>query len=192
MKVWLFFKDFWAFAWNVFGYAVTFCLVIALVVSPIFLIWAFIEYLNEWNKLSKGKTKIKFRTFKHFYNINPDRWRLWDDYVTCIVGKEPYEEYDWVFDFSNHRYERVSSTRYVDKTQDLAFDFIDYIKYRWWLRTKEKHKAEKSHTEVMSQVINVVKKDIENLEALAEKQINEGIDSVNNVLSNLQEERERM
>lgn len=190
MSLWCVIEGVWQIAWIVCEVVIAIGLCGVLILKPIYLIIDFINYINEWNKLSKGKTKIKFRTFKHFYNINPDRWRLQNGYVVCTVGKEPYKEYGWIDDFTTHRYERVQTTRYIDKTQDLAFSFIDHIKYQWWLRTREKHKVEKTHTEVMSQVINVVKKDIENLEALAEKQINEGIDSVNNVLNNLQSERE--
>ena len=190
VSLWRVIEGVWQLAWIVCEVVIALGLCAALILLPIYLIVYFIDYTNEWNWSSKGKTKIKFKTFKHFYNINPDRWKLQDGYVICIVGKEPYKEYGWASDFSNYRYERATTTRYIDKTQDLAFSFIDHIKYQWWLRTREKHKVEKTHTEAMSQVINAVKKDIKNLEELAEKQINEGIDSVNNVLSNLQTERE--
>ena len=100
--------------------------------------------------------KIKFKTFKRFYEINPERWNLYYGIVTCRLGDNTY-------------------TR-------LKFGFVDYLRYLLWHAARNRYDTKKGQVESMAKVIAVVKEDIKNLEIFAEQQVNEGVDMINDIL----------
>lgn len=100
--------------------------------------------------------KIKFKTFKHFYEINPSRWDLGCGCVRCNLGMLDYEY--------------------------LKFGFIDFLRYQLWYAARDRYNTQKGQVESMSKVLAVVKEDIKNLEIFAEQQVNEGVDMINDIL----------
>lgn len=105
---------------------------------------------------ARHSAKIKFKTFKHFYEINPDRWVLHEDCVLCKLEYMVCEK--------------------------LRFGFIDFLRYVLWRTAKNRNNVKKGQVESMSKVIAAVKEDIKNLEIFAEQQVNEGVDMINDIL----------
>jgi hypothetical protein len=99
-----------------------------------------ITYFEE-----KNGAKLKFKAFKSFYNINPDRWDLYDGSVKC-KGTINSKEY-------------------------FHFGLIDYIKYKFWRRNLDKRKAERKHAESTARMIDAVKQDIKCMDLLSQSEL---------------------
>lgn len=115
--------------------------------------WA-ICWLTEWSDWAKEATKISFKKFKQFYNINPDRWRL-DDFVVI-----------YRFNSFNRFY----------------FNPIDFWRYRSWHkkieRKKTKTKKDDLDAKALSLLISGVTLDIEELKSKGAKEIEEAKQSI--------------
>ena len=92
-----------------------------------------------------GGAKLKFKTFKSFYNINPDRWDLYDGSVIC-------KDKDY-------------------RKQYFHFGLIDYIKYKFWRRNLDKHEKEKEEAESIARMIDTVKEDIRRMDLCAQQEL---------------------
>lgn len=92
--------------------------------------------------------QISFDRFIAFYNINPDRWELYSDYVQYGVPK--------TYKFSNGQ---VST--YTDKYVEFYFTFKDRIKYKRWKSNRHKLKKQQEHFKEYQEVLECVKKDLE-------------------------------
>lgn len=79
--------------------------------------------------------KIKFKEFKKFYELNPDRWRCETDHVYCQICKE----YD---------------------CEVFMFSVIDECKYRLWRRNRDKINMNKTHAKATQRMLDAVKEDI--------------------------------
>lgn len=116
--------------------------------------------------------EIKFESFEKFYSINPDRWELKEPYVACKIdnGKE-HHPYDGLF--------------YSYKLEKFRFSSSDYKKYKKFLKQLEQNKLENKHMESTSKMLSMVKKDIANMEELAEQQKKQALDNFNTILNNI-------
>ena len=98
-----------------------------------------------------GTNPIKFKSFKSFYNINPCKWELHDDYVN----------------YRYYSYDRVK----------FRFNFIDYYRYRLWKHNLETQKRKAKYYKEYQDVLEEIKKDIaafeENNAAETEKRLND-------------------
>lgn len=101
--------------------------------------------------LSIVGVKIKFSSFKKFYDVNPYRWNLCDDGVTCR---------------RDDTYGTVST----------HFGFIDFYRYKLWRKGLDKRDREKEHAKDLAIIIANVKKDIENTERVAAQKYEEAKD----------------
>ena len=99
--------------------------------------------------------KIKFESFKKFYDINPNRWELHDDHVNCLI--ETY------YNSLLNKYER------------FQFDFVDYRKYVRWLKNKKERDKEMANMESTAKMIAAVRQDISKLEKTADRQIKKSV-----------------
>lgn len=104
-----------------------------------------------WYESIGNSVKIKFSSFKKFYDVNPYRWNLYDDGVSC----------------------RRDNTYGVISTH---FGFIDFYRYKLWRKGLDKRDREKEHAKNMSIIISNVKKDIENTERVAAQKLKEAKD----------------
>lgn len=68
----------------------------------------FISMFAHWTTTTVCDAKITFKEFKEGYSLNPNRWKLYDEWVFCIDGFHIYSFY---------------------------FGFIDYYRYKLWLRS---------------------------------------------------------
>lgn len=99
-----------------------------------------ITYFEE-----KNGAKLKFKAFKSFYNINPDRWDLYDGSVKC-KGTSNSKEY-------------------------FHFGLIDYIKYKFWRRNLGKRKVEEQHAESIARMIDAVKQDVKRMDLMSQSEL---------------------
>ena len=98
--------------------------------------------LASWGgDASECAAKIKFSSFKKFYAINPDRWKLFAGRVACkrnsIYG----------FEYDNDSY--------------LSFGFFDWIRYKHFVKTITRRKTKQSENEAIAKMLACVKQDIE-------------------------------
>lgn len=111
----------------------------------------FLNWLFDFN----SGPKIKFKSFKNFYELNPDRWRLCDGYIACKTDTEKIR------------------TTCIDHYDDLQFGFIDFYRYKYWKHCIDKRKQERYNTQITSKMIAAVKQDIAASEEKANKYQNE-------------------
>lgn len=109
----------------------------------------------DWSIWTKGTTKISFKKFKQFYNINPDRWVL--GYFTVTY-------------------------RFNKKESVFHFNLIDFHRYHFWdkkiERAKAKAKKTNLDTKALSLLISGVALDIEELKSKGIKEIEEAKQSI--------------
>lgn len=132
------------------------CLVI--VGFMIVIAYILISLIIYHESTDKNNPKIKFNTFKKFYEINPDRWKLSSDteyknnYVACYMTR--------------HECSMLSTGYY-----GFRFGLIDYRRYTHWLNHMEKQKTDLKNMQLMADMIAVVKQDIEKLEHTSDQEI---------------------
>ena len=85
---------------------------------------------------------IKFNSCVSFYNINPDRWILYDNNVG-FVKERSYCSSDRIY---------------------YKFHFIDFYRYKHWHKKLIKQKRLEKEISYMNEMILIVKKDIAKLE----------------------------
>ena len=111
-------------------------------------ITAFLVLVIIWF-ISCDTPRIKFRDFKTFYALNPDRWYLEDDNIKCCTNG--------LYDI-------------------FYFGLIDYYRYKLWKRNIEKRKINKTNMEITARMLEAVKEDIKKTEAKANRHIKDFID----------------
>lgn len=103
-------------------------------------LFAILEYFDN----RRGYPKIDFKSFKKFYVLNPQRWTCHSGYVICYTGQG--------FGYDN-----------------FSFGFIDYYKYRCWMKAQDRQNTENIHNASKRRMMDAVKIDIANSEAEAKK-----------------------
>lgn len=149
--------------------------VMVLLLSPFIAI--IIINIGSWKDSHKNTTKIPLKSFKKIYAINPDSWFLYSSTV-CRFYRKKYEVIPFVTNnrgqncytgnnnMKDTEYDPVTDKyyKYIDTDIELAFGFLDYIKYRFWrLKVKrEKAKREKlnSDTETLQLLRSLAEEDI--------------------------------
>ena len=91
--------------------------------------------LVEWDFSRRG-TKLKFKNFKEFYEVNPERWGLNEGNVLC----------------------RKANCKYDGDT--FYFGFLDYIKYVMWKRKIDHRAKSKEDNAATARMLEAVKSDI--------------------------------
>ena len=117
--------------------------VLSFCVSMIYLI---IEYFTE-----KCGAKLKFKSFKRFYNINPDRWDLDDASVACKC--------------------KCNTNSWNVTKEYFYFGIVDHIRYKFWKRNLDKRDKEKAHAQSTARMINSVREDIQKIELLGQQEL---------------------
>lgn len=106
--------------------------------------------------------KIKFTQFQKFYSVNPNRWDLDKDYVSCHTNKQ-----DWF---------------------GLRFGFVDYYRYKLWHRNIIKNKFNQEANKQMAEIIASVKQDIAESEAKAKQMQEEFLNTLKYTYKNIPED----
>ena len=96
-----------------------------------------------WRCESKGP-KMKYRDFRKFYALNPDRWYLCPSNVYCKTK---------------------------DGDENFNFGFIDFWRYKFWFRSKKKGKRNAEYAKATQRMLDAVKQDVKSTKSVADTQI---------------------
>lgn len=142
---------------------------------------AFIISLTIWSEDTPfSYPKIKFASFKKFYEINPNRWELRTGYVECKIDRDYYYNYE-----------------------KFRFGYLCYWKYCSWRKQQQKTLEQEKHNKSMQRMMDAVKIDIANSEAEAKKaqaklmeelrkQCNESEDTLFDLMKLVEEYKEKI
>lgn len=86
-----------------------------------------------------GGIRLKFKTFRSIYNINPYRWYLHDGDVLFVNGSNAW------------------GTCY-------KFGFIDYFQYKYWKYRLDKQKSRKYEAEQILELVSTARQDLAKFE----------------------------
>lgn len=122
---------------------------------------------DYWYKTNADDQIIKFKAFKTFYELNPDRWTVysWENRVKC----------------------RTASGNSVH----FRFGRIDYMRYKKYLKNEEKRKKELKDAKDMERVLAAVRSDVRSLQKKAEHEIQHGKLTILTVEELMAEKREK-
>lgn len=141
----------------------TILLNVIMIILILILISVCIALFGVWLEYSvdRDDPKIKFDSFKKFYEINPRRWSLLSQGVKCYTDK--YMMYGDIF----------------------YFGFWDWIKYTRWRKELEKCQSKQSNAKLTAKMIAAVKQDISNFEALGQQQQDMAVNNIKDIINNL-------
>ena len=132
----------WFFKW--FGITMG-VIILIIIIGALILWWA--------DGLEKDSPKIKFKSFKNFYELNNNRWYLNSDNVVCYTHGNSL------------------SGRSV-----FHFGLIDFYKYQLWKRGLERDAEDRRKNKITELMVAAVKQDIAAAEKRAQKYQTEAID----------------
>jgi hypothetical protein len=125
-------------------------------------------WIGWWINVPFCATKIKFSAFKQFYSINPNRWSLEDSYVRCQI--DDADPYRW---------------RTFGYKRNFYFGFLDYQKYKIFHHKIERNNITEGNMEATAEMLKMVKKDIANMEDIAQRYQKQAVDNLDAILNNL-------
>lgn len=127
-------------------------IILALLLLTIFvgLLWLIVSALicPHYYDAKHIKNKIDFDSVQKFYPINPHKWQLDEGYVM------------------------------YNYTTQFRFNFIDYWRYRSWLKRQRKYKAMEAQNDALAAVIKDVKEDISKYKAKNVAYVQSKIDEI--------------
>ena len=141
---------------KMFGTFLGFALLIAFILILLFI----------WQESIGSTPKIKFKSFKNFYELNPDRWRLHDDTVGCKI------------DFKS-----MGNFNICINDDKFHFGFIDFYRYKLWKNNLDKRKENKRKAQITARMVAAVKQDIETNEKKAQQYQDEAVQTLWTVLN---------
>jgi hypothetical protein len=108
----------------------------------------------------KAYPVLKFKSFLSFYDLNPDRWRLYSSWVSCKTINK-----------------KVKNTWGFEKTEyhEFCFNYIDTKRYERWRDNLSKYEQSQSHAKQTAIMLAAVKEDIASIESLAQERQSEAI-----------------
>jgi hypothetical protein len=118
------------------------------------LFWGIIFFFCWSDYTDFSRPKIKFESFKKFYEINPTRWTLQHSMVGCKTKLE------------------------CSGGELFRFSFIDYIEYKLWKNDLARSRTQEQHNKVTKRMLDAVKQDIADSEAKAKSMQNKAIDDL--------------
>lgn len=108
---------------------------------------------------------ISFKAFEQFYLINPNRWKLKKNYVTCLI--------------------QYGDRWYLEDERSFYFGWLDYQKYKRFYNKIQQDKINERDMKTTAEMLSAVKQDIANMESLAQRQKKQAVDNLNAILKNL-------
>lgn len=114
-------------------------MIVRILVGIAFLLCVYLGYLfcmttflYDWDNYSRDYIRMKFKTFLSFYVINPDRWRLYCDYI-----------------------------EYRPNNTSFGFNLIDWVRYKIWKMRLNKWQTKQEHLKKYQYTLELIKKDLE-------------------------------
>lgn len=128
----------------------------------------YIIYL-AWNiddiREKKKHIKIKFRSFKKFYAVAPEKWDLQKDFI-----RYRYSE--------NFKYKNCEIRLSAEKYQYFRFSWFDTIRYHRYKKYLKKKINEQEKDIAMTRFLREVQKDINKWDKEYSKYLKNKIDSI--------------
>lgn len=146
-------------------------LVLFIVLIVICIVGAIDVLIDYSCRTDKSEPKIAFKAFKKFYSINPDRWTLDKASVICQIVNEEKSSYRGLF--------------YTYDKERFYFTFLDYLRYKRFRKQLAKDELNAKHMESTAKMLGMVKKDIANMEDLAEQQKKKAMENFETILKNI-------
>ena len=143
-----------------------FAILIGIITAIIFLFVLLFDYA-EYHDATEDTPKIKFSTFLTFYDINPSRWQLDYRTITCKIPRKDNHLYGGLF----------------DTTERFAFNYIDTLRYMHWNKNLQNRNTQHSNCKATARMLEAVKQDIADLEAQAQREQNQAIEMLKNIIS---------
>lgn len=137
------------------------CIIIGIfIIIIIFMLIFILKFLYWFLASDYGDQKIKFKTFKAFYNINPDRWRLEENSVAFYTSKY-YCGWNSISTMISYR-----------------FGFIDYYRYRSFYELIQYNKLEQDRMRNDQILIEEMKKEIKLYEERCQSEMNKKLQNI--------------
>lgn len=147
-----------------------FCMYFFTIIIAVLLLLVLIYALITWCESPRNNPKIKFKSFVKFYDVNPNRWNLYDEYIECRI-----DDKSW-----NYSVERFS------------FGFIDFWRYKLWHKMQKRAERNKQHAESTSRMIAAVRRDIDKQNETAKHKQDEALANFLGVFQNCYSTEERL
>lgn len=154
-----------------FLFLIAFIIIIFLIVF--FIMFVYWVWWGAKSAYCDSNGYINFKSFVSFYNINPDRWELHDDYIKFILNNDPEEYFPDL-----HRPDLVLYCSFGDRRDRYCFRIIDYYRYKLWRRKKEKHAAQVESAQKIQEMTNILKQDIADYEKRNQKEVTEKLNEI--------------
>ena len=136
--------------------------------------WRIIAHETN-HQLIEELPKLKFKSFLDFYSINPDSWYLGNGWVSKFSEDILNRDY-------NHPQPLIKFG-----CPSFKFGFIDYIRYSYWKKNKDKinrtFNKKKKDSEAIEKLLIMVQEDIDREKEKAQTMVNESVDTMNSVLT---------
>ena len=132
------------------------------VIIAVLLLFVLIYALITWCESPRNSPKIKFKSFVKFYDVNPNRWNLYDEYIECRI-----DDKSWNY-----------------SVESFSFGFIDFWRYKFWLKMQKRAERNKQHTESTSRMIAAVRRDIDKKNEAAKRKQDEAINIIIELMKN--------
>lgn len=139
------------------------------------------------HQLIKELPKLKFKSFLDFYSINPNSWYLGNGWVSKFSQDILKNNYCW-----------SENPKPLIKfgCPSFKFGFIDYIRYSYWKKNKDKtsrtFNKKKKDSEAIENLLIMVQEDIDREKEKAQTMVNESVDTMNSVLTRKSESTKRI
>lgn len=140
-----------------------------IIICFIFLAWLVVT-LIDWSLSSSDTTRMKFKSFVKFYDVNPVRWDLHDGHVNCHI-----DDMSW-----------------TTNVESFSFGFIDFVRYKLWRKMQERVKRNKQHAESASRMIAAVRRDIDKQNETARRKQDEALANFLGIYQNCYSTEERL
>ena len=141
-------------------YFIVFVLLVCTYIYIIYLVWN-IDDITE----KKKYIKIKFRSFKKFYAVAPEKWDLKKDFVEYRYGE-------------NLKYKNCEIRLSAEKYQCFRFSWFDTIRYRRYKKYLKKKINEQEKDIAMTRFLREVQKDINKWDKEYSKYLKNKVDSI--------------
>ena len=120
-------------------------------------IFLFFDLIFRACDIENVKTFITFDSFKSFYQVNPERWKLGDYTVAC---------------------NKTSSYSYITHQIWFKFNYIDSFRYRRFKRTLNRNNQSAQAIKNYNDMIALVKSDIAVFEEKNKKETEEKLNKI--------------
>ena len=124
-----------------------------------------VDYV-EHRSFMKAYPVLKFKSFLSFYDLNPDRWRLYSSWVSCkTINKKAKEK--WGFEKTEYH--------------EFCFNYIDTKRYEHWFKYLSKYKQSQYNAKQTALMLAAVKEDIASIEAISKQEHAEAINILRSI-----------